>query len=70
MTLQDDRLVDLESRLAHQENLIDALNAQLVEQQARLTDLESLNRELLNRFRSLAASIPAAGGDDQPPPHY
>jgi SlyX protein len=70
VTSADDRLVELESRLAHQEHLIDALNTQLVEQQHRLMHLETLNRELVNRFRSLAAAMPAAESDDQPPPHY
>ena len=70
MNPQDARLVELESRVAHQENLIDALNAQLVEQQARLSHLEALNRELVSRFRSLVAAMPAAEAEDQPPPHY
>lgn len=68
--VMEERLVELESRIAHQELLIDRLNEQLVLQQAQLTRLEAMNHELIARYRSMAAALPSGEAEDQPPPHY
>lgn len=66
----EDRLIELETRLAFQDDTLQALNAVVVRQQQeidRLTrDLEALKTEL----RALAPALVAGRGEETPPPHY
>lgn len=68
--MNEKRLIEIETRLAHQEHLLASLDDALVKQQAQLTRLEELCAALLQRIRSLPepAEAPAAG--DERPPHY
>lgn len=69
--MDENRLIDIEMKLAHQEKLVDELNQVLTDQQARITELEELCRLLAERLRS-AGEGGAEGGspDDERPPHY
>lgn len=65
----DNRLIELESRVAFQENTLQALNEVIVRQQK---DIETLSRELQSlraHLRALAAAHEAQPGEE-PPPHY
>lgn len=64
------RLVDIESKLAHQEHLLLELNDVVTRQQATITQLEDLCNALLDRVRSIAEAMPEPGDDDERPPHY
>lgn len=66
----EDRIIELETRLAHQDQLLGELNDVLTDQQSRLMQLERLNRELIDRLNSLASDMPAEAGGDERPPHY
>ena len=66
--MNDDKLVDIESKLAHQDHMLGALNDALSSQQAQITDLESLVRSLIERVRGISES--ATGTRDEKPPHY
>ncbi len=66
--MNDDKLVDIESKLAHQEHMLAALNDALSSQQAQITDLESLVRTLIERVSGISES--ATGASDEKPPHY
>lgn len=65
------RLNDLEARLAFQDDALLALNDMVGKQQL---DLDRLRRSLelvARRQADLAASLPGdAADEDQPPPHY
>ncbi len=65
-----ERLVEIESKLAHQDQLLLDLNEVVTDQQARLMQLEEQYRLLVERVRSLGDALP--GGDSAPerPPHY
>lgn len=58
------RLIDLESRLLHQEHLLEKLNGVVIEQAAALERLQRLLAQLREQV--------AEGLDDveEPPPHY
>jgi uncharacterized coiled-coil protein SlyX len=60
----DDRIVELEIRIAHQDRLIHALDEVV---RAFATRVEELER-LVNALRG--AALPAVGPADEPPPHY
>ena len=68
--MSEDRFIDLESRLAHQDQLLNELNDVVTDQQAKIMQLEELCRSLLNRVRSLGDESPEGDPADERPPHY
>ena len=68
--MSDDRFVELESRLAHQDQMLHELNEVVTDQQAKLMQLEELCRSLLERVRSFGDGIATGSLDDEKPPHY
>jgi len=68
--VEDEKTIDLETKLAHQEHLLSALNEALVNQQAQITDLEHLCQSLLDRVRALSGTAGENAGSDERPPHY
>lgn len=66
----DSALIDLQSRLAYQEDLLQSLNKTCYEQAQRLEQLELRNAELMEHLRGMIARDNDGAADDQPPPHY
>jgi SlyX protein len=66
--VNDNRLIDLESKLAHQEYLLAQLNDVVTAQQAQITQLEALCKSLIGRVRTLSEPGESAGHEN--PPHY
>ena len=66
---EEERLQELESRQAFQEDTIASLNEALVAQQQRIAYLEKMLELLIERYRE---SMPdtAVPGEEPPPPHY
>lgn len=70
LALDEDRIIDIETKLAHQEQLLSELNAALTDQQAQLSRLESLCQSLTDRLQSLVDNAGADQISDERPPHY
>lgn len=68
--MNEQRLIEIETKLAHQEHLLSSLDDALTRQQAQLTRLEELCRSLLQRIRSLPELAPEGSAGDERPPHY
>ncbi len=68
--MSEERFIDLESRMAHQDQLLNELNDVVTGQQAKIMQLDELCKSLIARIRSLSDAIPAAGSADERPPHY
>ena len=68
--VDDDTLINIEMKLAHQEHTIAELNDALVGQQKQVANLEARVIALTDRIKALSQAAPAAGDDDEPPPHY
>ena len=68
--MSEERFIDLETRLAHQDQLLNELNEVVTGQQARIMDLEELCRALLERVRSLGDGMTPGNPVDERPPHY
>ncbi len=68
--MDDDRLIEIETKLAHQEDLVNELNTVVTDQQAQITRLEELCRSLLSRVRAISEAETAGGPEDDRPPHY
>ncbi|MFL6719056.1 MAG: SlyX family protein [Burkholderiaceae bacterium] len=68
--MNEERLVDIEIKLARQEDLLDVLNNTVYRQQRRIDELEALCAALAKR---IAESQQADGGQQSAheiPPHY
>jgi SlyX protein len=68
--MSEDRLVQIETKLAHQEHLLDALNDVVTKQQDSIMRLEEQHAILVERLRSISEALPADSAQDERPPHY
>ena len=68
----DEKLIDLESRYSHQEDLLQQLNDIVASQGQQMDRLETRLQLMFERVKELQSQIPAAGdsGAEEPPPHY
>jgi SlyX protein len=70
MPVDEDRLIDLETKLAHQEHLLNELDDALTSQQAQIAQLELFCKSLLDRIKTLPDGDSGDGTGDERPPHY
>lgn len=64
----EDRFVDIELKLVHQEDMVESLNQVVYQQTRRIDQLEKMVNQLAEHLRNNAQSgtTPA----NEPPPHY
>lgn len=72
MTLSEikDRLAELETRFAFQDDVVASLNPQVASQERRLVDIAEELRQLRREITMLRAALGHDIGDEPPPPHY
>ena len=69
--MSEDRLLELETKLAFQENTVNELSDQLYVQQRRIEELELSCKYLLNQLTEMADNEGNEGGPaNDKPPHY
>ncbi len=68
--MSEDRFVDIETKLAYQEDLIEALNKVVSDQQLKIDELEKACRKMVDRLVDLSEAFESAQIEDAPPPHY
>ena len=68
--MTEQRFVDLETKLAHQEHLLLELNEVITKQQENIMRLEKLCDSIIERVRSLSEAFPGDANVDEKPPHY
>ena len=68
--MSEERFIDLETRLAHQDQLLNELNDVVTAQQSRIMQLEELCKALIQRVRSTNDGVPDGDPGDERPPHY
>ena len=72
--MSDDRLTEIEIKVARQEDLVDTLNQMVYQQQKKIGELEALCAALVRHVKALAGASGDASGDagngDDRPPHY
>jgi len=66
----DDRIVDLETKSAYQEHLLQELNDVIFTQQQQIDGLEAGLRRLKEHVQSTGEQGQSESGADVPPPHY
>ncbi|MGB5490544.1 MAG: SlyX family protein [Woeseiaceae bacterium] len=68
--MSEERFIDLESRLAHQDQLLNELNEVVTSQQGKIMQLDALCKSLIERVRSMSDVAPGGDSGDERPPHY
>ena len=68
--MNNQRLTDIETKLAYQEDLIQELNKTVHSQQLKLDQLEEALKSLSLRYNSLAEQGDPEYPVDEKPPHY
>ena len=68
--ISEDRLIEIEIKIARQEDLVEALNQMVYQQQKRIAELEALCAALARRFKDFSDAGNEPGAADERPPHY
>ena len=68
--MSEERLVEIETKMAHQEYLLSELNEVVTKQQEIIRQLEERYGILVARLRSISDALPAETSGDEIPPHY
>lgn len=66
----EDRLVDIEIRLARQDDMVDTLNQLVYQQQKKIDELEALCSALARHIKDMRVAASEPGAIDEKPPHY
>ena len=66
----EERLIELEIKIARQEDMADALNKTLYQQQRKIDELEALCSALVRRMKEMHDAANEAGPANEKPPHY
>lgn len=68
--MNEDRLVDIETRLAFQEDTLQQLNDVVYRQQGQIDRLTARAEALRAQLGEIAAKLPDEEGGEEKPPHY
>lgn len=68
--MSEERITELEIKVAYQDELIDSLDSVVTRQQAQIGKLEETCKLLHDKIKSLSHSEPANNQLDEIPPHY
>jgi len=66
----ENRFVDLETRIAFQEETLEALNATVARQQQEILRLHREIEALRAQLQAITPALVANPADEPPPPHY
>ncbi len=66
----ENRLIELETRLAYQEATLQELNTIVAEQSQQIERLERVCRELASRIARGMDNVHKGSAEDELPPHY
>lgn len=68
--MDEQRFIELETRLAYQEHTLQVLSEEVARQQKQIEQLQVLCRELMERARSGGEGVFRGTAADEVPPHY
>ena len=69
-TMNDERLVNIETKIAYQEDTIQALNDVVCNQQKQIDQLEATCKLLFDRLKNMSSTKVDESPADEKPPHY
>lgn len=68
--MAEDRLVDIEIKLSHQEDAVEELNKVVCQQQKKIDHLEAICEALIRHVKELSDSAAEQRTTNETPPHY
>jgi SlyX protein len=68
--MTEERIIEMEIKLAHQEDLLQELNSIVARQQKQISQLEETCKLLYRQQKNLMTTLELNPNDNQPPPHY
>lgn len=68
--MSESRFLDIETKLAYQEDLVNTLNRMVSDQQRKIDELETVCRKLVERVLEISEELESMRVIDAPPPHY
>jgi SlyX protein len=68
--MSENRFIDIETKIAHQEHQLEELSQVLYEQQKTIDNLEKRLLQLTKKFEDSLEGSPDVGPANQKPPHY
>jgi SlyX protein len=69
--MDEQRIIELETRLAYQEHTLAELNDVVIDQQQQLTQLRRVLETMTSRLEAVADAMPGpATAQNERPPHY
>jgi SlyX protein len=66
----EERLVDIEIKLSHQEDAVEELNKVVCQQQKKIDHLEAICEALIRHVKELSDSAAEQRTTNETPPHY
>jgi SlyX protein len=70
LAVDEQRLIELETRLAYQEHTLQVLSEEVARQQKLIDQLQALCRELMERATRGGEGVFSGSPADEVPPHY
>lgn len=68
--MSEERIIELETKIAYQEDLLQDLNKLVATQQCQLDNLTTICNMLRDQLKEVMQSIPGEENIDAKPPHY
>ena len=68
--MSEDRLIEIEIKLTHQEEAVEALNQVVCLQQKKIDHLEAICEALIRHVKELSDGAAEQRATDEAPPHY
>ena len=68
--MDEQRIIEIENKLAHQEQMLMELDNALTTQQSTIMTLERMCASMAERMQALGGDETAAPPGDERPPHY
>lgn len=68
--MNEDRIIELETKVSYQEDLLQDLNKLVATQQHQIDQLTTLSKTLSNQLKEAMHSIQSESNVDEKPPHY
>lgn len=66
----EERLIEIESKIAFQEDAVQELNKVIYQQQKQIDQLEAICSALINHVRDLSDAMAETSTGNEKPPHY
>ncbi len=68
--MNENRLVDIEIKIAHQEDVVDSLNQVVYQQQKKMDHLEAMILALAKHIKEMSGAGSMVDAGNEKPPHY